>query len=508
MPAITLGSNDMNQKKKEILLCLILILATIGLRYKVLLHFGFEYTDSDQAIMWNGLSNYANGEFHEPRFYGQAYNTMLEALLAVPLYKIGVLPYKSLVIVTTLITLFPFWLLSFFTFKKKSNITGLIILSIPLLMPIEYHLLTSLSRGFVTGIFIASFGTISLFYINKKWAFFLLAFTSVLGYSVSANAVLLSIPCLLFVFLYNVKNIFYYFYSGIGLILGAGLHLLANGFYDANPNYNLHKYNLKYSLELIVEGITKFDYFLNDVSPLFWNLGFVWILVFLFSGIILVWKKRMRFGLTLIIIPALIIFTLGFSKIHDGSSSIFFSVSRMYLALPVLIAACISFIVKPRLGYYFFVIPLVVCVYNLLNLKSEVLANTGSNRNHVVAVSTIDKIYKKCKEINKICSAQDIELVVIVNDYYYDFINYGCPVCVENFPKTLRPSYERRTWRLLEVEKIVYSRILFIDESKKLNQLFLDIKPVESYKNVFILTNNTLPTMDLLDKMNIQVRSY
>jgi hypothetical protein len=499
----------MNQKRKiEIVLYLIILSTTIGFRYKLLLLFGFEYTDSDQAIMWNGLNNYANGNFHEPRFYGQTYNTMLEALLAVPLYKLGVPAHKSLVIITTLLTLFPFWLLSFITFKRKSTITGLIILSIPLLMPIEYHLLTSLSRGFVTGIFIASFGTISLFYINKKWAFFLLAFTSVLGYSISANAVLLSLPCLLYVFLFNIKNVSFYTFSSIGLAFGVGLHVLANSFYVIYPNYNLHRYKLDYSIDLLLEGITNLDYFLNDVSPLFWNQGFIWILVFLILGIILLWKKRIQFGLTLITIPALIIFTLGFSKIHDGSNSIFFSVSRMYLALPILIATCISFIVKLRVNNFFFVIPLIAFTYNFLNLNSVVLENTHSNRKHVVAVSTFDKILKKCEQINSVCSANDIELVVIVNHYYYDFLNYGCPVCVEGFPKTLRPSYERRTWRLLEDEKVVYRRILFIDLSKKLDQNFTYIEPVEAYKNMFILRNNALPTMELLEKMKISVRKY
>jgi hypothetical protein len=76
--------------KKQTLLFSILVLGIIGLRYYVLVHFGFKYSDSDQAIMWNALRNYSEGEFHEPRFYGQAYNSMLEAFLAIPLYKMGV----------------------------------------------------------------------------------------------------------------------------------------------------------------------------------------------------------------------------------------------------------------------------------------------------------------------------------------------------------------------------------------------------------------------------------
>ena len=67
-----------------------IIVSIIVLAYRAwLLHiFGFVYTDSDQTIMWIGAKHYSQGLFYEPRFYGQAYNTMLEALLAVPFVKL------------------------------------------------------------------------------------------------------------------------------------------------------------------------------------------------------------------------------------------------------------------------------------------------------------------------------------------------------------------------------------------------------------------------------------
>ncbi len=61
-------------------LCLLLLLH----RWNVLHEFGFQYPDSDQAIMWQGAVDFAQGIFHEPRFYGQDYNTMIESLFAVP----------------------------------------------------------------------------------------------------------------------------------------------------------------------------------------------------------------------------------------------------------------------------------------------------------------------------------------------------------------------------------------------------------------------------------------
>ena len=112
--------------------------------YLILQSFGFEYTESDQAIMWQGLQDYSNGNFYEPRFYGQAYNSSLEAFCAVPLYKLGVSPHIALPFITSVFTLLPFIGISIYSYLKKNKFIALVILSIPLLMPIEYDMITTL----------------------------------------------------------------------------------------------------------------------------------------------------------------------------------------------------------------------------------------------------------------------------------------------------------------------------------------------------------------------------
>jgi len=68
--------------------------------------------------MWHALKDFANGHFYEPRFYGQAYNTMLESLIAVPLFIAGIEANFALPIITSLLAIFPFVLISFFFYKK------------------------------------------------------------------------------------------------------------------------------------------------------------------------------------------------------------------------------------------------------------------------------------------------------------------------------------------------------------------------------------------------------
>ena len=52
--------------------------------------FGFRYVDDDQSIMWYGAVEMSQGRFHEPCFYGQNYNTMLEGFVAIPLLWSGI----------------------------------------------------------------------------------------------------------------------------------------------------------------------------------------------------------------------------------------------------------------------------------------------------------------------------------------------------------------------------------------------------------------------------------
>lgn len=497
-----------SKSKIELGLFLLILGAIIGLRYYTLVLFGFQYSDSDQAIMWNALTDFANGQFHEPRFYGQSYNTMLEAFFAVPLYKLGIAPYKAVTIITTFLSLFPFGLIAFFTFKKRNTALSMAILSIPLLLPIEYHLITTLSRGFVTGLFVASFGSISLFYPRNKWAFFCTGFVSVVGCSITANSALFALPILLCLFLFNLKNKRFYTYAGIGLLLGGVLHFWINYFYVIHPNYNLHQYQLDYSFDLLINSLSNLDDFYNYVSPIFWHQGFIWTLIFLVTGVVFLKNKKWQYGLVLITIPILLILSLGISKVHDGTNSIFFSSSRMYLSLPILVAFSLSFFKNLRVPYFYFIIPFGLLSYNIANLKTEINKHTRNHRDHIVTVAKVDHVLKTCDELNKICAQYEIELVVVINNPMYDFINYGCPACEKDFPKTLRPSYERRTWRLIEEEKMIRKNILLIDNLNQLDQEFDFVENITSHSDKFLITNNQLTTIRLLDKMNIKIRTY
>ena len=89
-----------------------LLVALAAQRCLVLDRFAFRYTDHDQVLMWYAATEYAHLRVHEPRFYGQNYNTMLEAAFAAPLVLAGVPHAQSLPIVTSFLALSPFVLVN------------------------------------------------------------------------------------------------------------------------------------------------------------------------------------------------------------------------------------------------------------------------------------------------------------------------------------------------------------------------------------------------------------
>ncbi len=477
-------------------------------RYLVLQHFGFKFTDSDQNIMWMALQDYSNGIFHEPRFYGQSYNSMLEALIAVPLYRAGIPPYMALPIVTSILTLLPFIILSLMSFRNGERKLSLIILSLPLLLAPEYSFITTISRGFVTGIFVTTLGFIKLFNADSDRRFFYFGLFAVIGYSLNANALLLSLPFFLYLLTENIKNIKFYLYLFFGMFPGLIFNSSLNYYYKINPAYDFHRMcPLEFSFSTLGNGIKKLDPLFNAITPLFWHAGSLILLIFLCLSILLFRRNEKKKAFMVIILSIGLLLTSGINKVYDATGSIFYSYSRMYLAIPVLLCVVVSFFtgLKSRIVYFYLLIPLFYFYYHVIRLDNYIESNTNSTNVNIVGVYKVDQLKKECDQINRVCKKYDINLVLIG---YAEAYNYGCPVCAENFPKTLKPMAERRTWRLIEDERKSYNNILLIDFRRNLSEEYSFIKKIDQIDDCYFIENNYQKTMDLLDSIKINYRNF
>jgi hypothetical protein len=490
-------------------LFLLLIALFAILRAQVLLKFNFQYTDSDQTVMWSGLKDYASGIFHEPRFYGQSYNTFLEALLAVPFYKMGMPAFKILPFITSCLAYFPFlFIASILFFRAKRNL-ALLVLSIPLLLPTEYHLLTSFPRGFVTGVAVASVSFLML-HFNNKWVFFLGGLTAVLGVSVNTNAILLSGFIVALAFIEYRKNGMFYKWCGSGIFIGFIIHGIVQSYYIFHDTVDIHGIDFQFSFTTLLHSFNQLDENFKHVVPNFYGSTIITLLLFVALGIPLWRKKNTLKAILLMGIPILILITLGLNKTHDGTASVFFSLSRMHLYLPICMAISFTQLKEPNTNrwHLLLLIPVYIAFYNKGHVQETIDDQIKNNKETVVTVIRVEDLQNITKNLFSICKENKVDLLIISNHWCYDLINYGSPVLEPRFPKTLRPAYERRIWRLYEDEKTVYSKILILNQQNDSNKAHPQLSCIDKEEGIYLFENRSYKTIEVLKLLNIPVRKY
>lgn len=478
-------------------------------RYLILRDFGFVYTDGDQTILWGMLSDYTSGIFNEPGFYGQAYNSGIEAMFAVPLYKCGIPAHRALPIVSTFMCIFPFVIIAWFTFLKRSPFTSLIILSLPLLLPNEYGLITCMPRGFVPGLFFAGLSCLAVFYPSSKWWLSLSVFFAITGYVVNSSSIIVTLPCLLYLWLCNVKQKRYYLYSGIGLFCGALIYFGIKLFYASHPNYVVHTMELDYSFKRLAKSFSNLDIYFNFNTPVFHAQGYLVLFMFAFLAAFYYLIKKKSEALVCLFIPVFILITFGINKIHEGFDSIFFHYSRMFLSVPLALALCLS-LFKPegvsRIYLLWLIVPVKFFFIARNSLPQTIEKRIKPGKREAVIVASVSRILGECFTLRELSRQYKVDLIIISFHFFYDQYNYGCAACMSEFPKTLRPAFERRVWRMLEDEHKIYSNVLVIDTSRDFSAEFNGIKKV-NYAH-YLVSSNRLKTSALLDSLKIYYRPY
>src|ERR1700722_4145953 len=93
------------------LVCFILFILALDIRWRVLYQYCFLITDCDQLLLWDAANDIHHGIFHEPCFYGQLYNPLVEPLLAQSFLFSGMPVRITLPLVSWLLGMFPYTLL-------------------------------------------------------------------------------------------------------------------------------------------------------------------------------------------------------------------------------------------------------------------------------------------------------------------------------------------------------------------------------------------------------------
>lgn len=315
-----------------------LLLAGVLDRILLLAHFGTLYIGTDDAIIWSAAVHYGRGVFHEPYFYGQDYGPMMEAFLAAPFTRTGA-PLRILMpTVTSVLAMLPYWSFAFWNRSHGRWTAACVFLAMPVLLPSEFGMMTTVTRGWVTGIGLLGFlpwadGA------QRSWL------RSLLVGLVSSLALLMNPNALPFVAAFVVRHLFQQrsFLRGTGyLALGAtpayAFHALAQAYCAAHPERvmnTLFDWRLEFHMEGIVEGLSRLDAHFAWLAPLAWPYGQLIgeglvVLVFVAT-----WYRHRESALALATAILIIVLSFGFGKTHDGILNVFLPWSRIFLALPL-----------------------------------------------------------------------------------------------------------------------------------------------------------------------------
>lgn len=471
--------------------------------------------DNDQVVMWLGAKHYSQGLFYEPRFYGQDYNTMMEALFAVPFIKSGVPIYYAVPIATHLIFLTPFLFTALYLFFKKQKAIAIIVLSVLLCMPTGYDIMNSIPRGFVTGVFFTTLFIVNV--LNPKNLVFILLNTCLayIGYLVNQNSVLVSAPFLCYLFLENYKDKKYYLYSAIGLLLAMPVAYGLNHFYKLNPDYVFYPANNYFSFEFFKDAITHLDKRFAHIGFFIEETSILVLMAFLGLGFLL-YKRNKKAFVSFLIFICVIIVSFFSSKVYDGIVWPFYSYSRMYLGIPI--AICL-FLWLAKLNYSKLVLPVILVTLSFsiikeINFKKNMAYHTQEKFWGHVHLNTLEDLQNTLKTYKRFCDENKVDLFVIINSVWKDDeINYAGPALYDNFPNTFKPSFERRTWRIKEEQQNIEERfIIYVadynyDTFIKENYKDIDINRLDDY-GLFLIKNNKRTTVDFVKHIKATTEGF
>jgi hypothetical protein len=479
--------------------------------------------------MWYAATEYAHLRVHEPRFYGQNYNTMLEAAFAAPLVLAGVPHAQALPIVTSFLALSPFVLVGVFALRRGLPFTGIASLALPLTLPLRFHLVTSMPRGFVTGGFVACLAALVGLRSATLAGAFLFGLLAAGSISILPNALVLVIPVCVYVGLEKRGQASWVMAAALGAALAGLLHAAVQYFYVTHPAASFLSGDQEGVTSLLgAEAVTRVSLglsspgrFLSDVLPTLLG-GPGGAAAAILVPPFLLWRARSYSGALASLVGGLsLVVALGLEKVQAGSDSIFYPWSRHFLPLPI---ALVLYLLWWEMGRQQtarerirtgLAVALVLCAAGVVaterrSIDEVVPQEVAVGQRHVIPART-DVVYRNCRLLE--IDVRTTQAAIVVFPLSSNLpLNYACPAVLEEPISTLCPEYDRRAW-LFETELARRPRQLLLYDfdwtvAERAMRRFGDVKFMRSRPSVLLVSVDELSLAETLRGLRIKVRPH
>lgn len=463
----------MDRKAKQQLMLVIFPILPVLYRIYLLMRYCSQYLDGDQALMWYGTAVFGHLKFPEPCFFGQAYGSMIESLIAVPLYWIRVPFQFALPAATIFLSIVPFFYLSYKAYRKGNIKISLLILLCYIAMSWQWDILTSVPRALIGGF---AFAVIGMEWLNMEDSGIKAFFGALLAYSgyimTSSSIAIIGIGMLGFC-LWIKKRKRNVLPAAGGFICGVLLQKLVKAFYLKNADYALHpEWEMQFEVKTLISNLKNIYNICAGFSP-FWKLGgCVFIVAVLGSFILFVVKRYYKAGILLAAAVSGITLMLGLNKMNDYmEGSLLFGQLRMLLVVPYIIILILYFMTyyteeeKPdfslKTGGFLLILFIGLTVYKIFTFEVQMHNANSILYTDVFPVWKVSDVLRQEENVIDMARNNDIDVIVtdegretfgyaLAAEYYGEFIFYNT-------------TYDRRTWvyhKLLEPDNY---KALFVD---------------------------------------------
>lgn len=481
----------------------------VALAWATLDQFGARYTDEDQTIFWVAAKEISRGHFREPCFYGQAYNTLWEGVVAALPVGLGADPAWVVPIVALSAGLAPYLLLGAIA-ARKSPWWGLVVAAVPLSLPAHFWALICLA-SYNGGVLFAAMGVFVLdrfeTRLGRSLGFGLLA----LAVWINPNSLLLVVPATAIAFRRAGRGSVW---ALPGFAAALAVVVASRAFYSTHPAYRLHGSDREGgSLGLLADGILHIDQFWTPNSPEspFGPLGPALIVGIAAATL---WRRSRWDAIALASGIVMAFFALSTEKVHDGIDAIFFDRARMFLALPALAAFSAAWAGRagvwgnPR-AFGWVAVTAIASLGKLAALPDEV--DRSALRSGPVTPMRVSELVERCDEIALLAQGAGARSVIF-ESVAQRALNYGCAARLDGRLTTLHPPYERRTWLFLDEVRAPAGRILVagVDSSfcRKVDGLCATCEPVAPRRAEVLADCGQAPLLDVLQRGGLGIRRF
>jgi hypothetical protein len=499
-----------NAERLARLLPIVLILLGAIDRWLLLDRFGFRYVSNDDLVIWEGAIDLSQGLLRWPYFYGQDYAPLLEAWLAVPFLKFGVPLRIIMPLVSSLLTLLPFWSFSLWHSKRKEYAWAALFAAMPLLLPTEYGVMTSVSRGWVTGL-----GPLALL----PWAAdvkkigtraLLLGLIASAGWYLNPNSVIFSVPFCLNAWLSFEKRV-----RAVPLVIAGAIPFVVIQYVSqlycaAHADrvvHTIHDWKMDFHPELVPEDLGMLNTLFASTFPFSNALSQLGPILLPVLVVIALFRRRWWVALALFSAVAIILFSFCFAKIQDGGSHPFYGCSRMFVAMPLLIGWALVRVFDPLPRMHasaglITALATLAFVQKSITAPSVIAGLMATQPGQICAVQH-DVLAREADELYALCQRENIGLIT-ATPVACDILRcHAFPLLLPDIPPCYVTEKERRWWiREAVADSIIPNVLVLYDNEDRWKALMTKDPSIEAVSlasgTAHLIKSNRLPTDSLM----------